>query len=303
MARAFSAAAAVFVVGGSYDRRPRRICDRIGRSPRVTLLEDTTWENLYGVLDGCAYCFGHASGFTAIADALGVKGATYNPYTLPHLTGTWNDPSVPCLHVNTTVDFDRAAHAALEELNRSPGATWPPTAVRGTALAVEPGDRWGPGAAAVYAAARACVPREAVFVYDEPLPDRDTAAACVHAVLDTGEGIDGLTLVGVDADTLAALYRATARTTRRPKIDVPLDRGLVAERYVGYGLGVAVVGADRRRSIDTTDWAWARVAAGGTLLVGGPGAEPAATAVATARRARAGAVGGAPGWFYLHRML
>jgi hypothetical protein len=84
----FRGTAHAYIVGGSYDRRPRQIYDAVRRRGGVTLLEDVAWEDLVGVLQACDYCFGHASGFTAMADVLRVPGVVINPRSVPRLTNT-----------------------------------------------------------------------------------------------------------------------------------------------------------------------------------------------------------------------
>lgn len=68
VALGFHNLAHLYVVGGSYDRRPRELHNRLSHRVPMTLLEDVPWCDLYGVLKACDFCFGHASGFTAIAD-------------------------------------------------------------------------------------------------------------------------------------------------------------------------------------------------------------------------------------------
>jgi hypothetical protein len=121
-------------------------------------------------------------------------------------------------------------------------------------------------------------------------------------VYDAGETATAVTVVGADAGSVASLYRASARSSRRPVLELAADRAPIEQRPVTYGLVVVATSADRRRAIDTVLWGWAHTCSGGVLLVAGPAAGAAAGALAEARKCKAGEVAGAPGWHYLYRM-
>lgn len=299
--RLFIGLADVYVVGGSYDRRPRNVFEALRGAKGVHLMEDVGWADLYGVLAACDYCFGHASGFTAIADALGVQGVTFNPRAVPHLIGTWNDLSnTGMVHVDRVNDFEHVVRLAYMEMSKVPAATWPPTSIRGSAVVAD-ARRGTPGAAAVYAATTVARPRQVAFVFDAKPDDPTVAAACVHASLDAGDHMTAVNLVGSDAKTLAGLYAATTRTTKRPVIDTPIDRGTLLNRPVTYGLIVVVTNDDRRLAHESVLWAWSHLTFNGCVLVAGPSARNVSTAVAATKGTEPAEVSGAPGWFYLHK--
>lgn len=116
--RLFRGLAKVYVVGGSYDRRPRVVVK--GTNPQdVVLLEDLPWADLYHLIAGSDYVFGHASGFTALADAIGVKrGVIVNPRSVPNLVGTWNDnANSGLLYVSRQREFETAVYAAHKQMS------------------------------------------------------------------------------------------------------------------------------------------------------------------------------------------
>lgn len=301
--RMFHNLAHIYIVGGSYDRRPRQVYQAADRPKGVTLLEDVTWEDLYGVLKTCDYCIGHASGFTAIADTLGVKGVTFNPRSVQYLIGTWNDPdNTAMLHVDRVAAFERAIAAAHAELAKTPSASWPPSLGRGVDIRADTTFR-SPAAAAVHAAALAVCPRQIAFLFDALPDDHAIGSAALEGVLDAGETVQAVTLAGADEHIVAALYGTSARSSKRPVIDASGDRTALLGCPITYNLTVVVTDNSRRQAIESVAWAWAHTAAGGTLLVGGAKGADAVTALANSKRIVHADVAGAPGWYYMHRKM
>lgn len=295
----FRPLAHVYVVGGSYDKRPRHVMARLGRATGVSLLEDVPFEDLIGVLRACDYCFGHASGFTALADVLKVPGATFNPRAVPRLIGTWNSPDHPAMvHVDRVDEFQAALAAAYRALAGGDKATWPAVARRGVRVAADPGV--GPNAA-VRAAAGFGPKRAAVWA--AAAHDPGVAAALLDGAYARGGRVESLTLVGCSAEALAAAYREARRTSRPPPVEV-------AGQWAGAGGGdafdlvVVLPPAEPARAADMVRAAWAATSPTGTVLVGsGPAARAGLESLASGLGVAPREVQDAPGWYYLHRRL
>lgn len=301
LARMFSAVADVYIVGGSYDHRPRNVHRALGLFKNVHLLEDVSWETLFGVLRRCAFCLGHASGFTAVADTLGVNGLTYNPRSVRRLVRTWNDPAhAGNVHVDRVEDFERGAVAAYDRLRTGgSGKPWPPEL--GRWARVQPTGSGGLAARVVRGAATAVVPTRSLFLFDAPVPDPDVVAVVPHAVMDAGELVDTVAVVTPSVEALAGLYGAAARTTRKFSMHVRHDRGEVDADMFGYRLVVVAGSESEEGAVTGAQWAWDRTAVDGLMLITGPHAFEALRALNVVGDPVASAVEGAPGWYYLYR--
>ena len=287
----------VYIVGGSYDRRPRAVYNSAARGDgRVTLVEDTDWATVVGLLEACSYCLGHASGFTAVADVLRVKGAVLNPAYVPKLVNTWNSPDNPDLvYAADEREFAAAVQAAAAVLSDGDRSVWPPSSPRGGRPVAEvPGP-----SAAVQAAAKLVRPRSAAVWSLDPAHDRDLAAAVVAGAYDAHALIGAVHLVGCHPDAAASARREGRRASRGPAVAEsptwPPHRG------EAYELVVLAAGADPVKAADAARRAWAHVTCSGTLVVGGPAAPAAVEALGSTLGVRAGTVGNAEGWFYVHR--
>lgn len=277
----------VYIIAGSYDGRPTWFYPKV-KGKGVTLALDLAWSDLYYSLRNCLFVFGHASGFTTVADLLKVRGAVYNPASLPKLVGTWNSPANPGLvHVNKVDSFLAAVWAAGNTINRA--GVWPPASIRAKAVTSAPGD---PGTAFA-ALAKARVPSTMLLA---PPPDNPRAAgAAVNAAYDAGAGVRAVAVVG-NPDAAKDVERTAARCSKRPLVvhyptlsDLPsfATFELVAAYVPGHG--AAGVG----------DTLWGRTTAAGLLAFGGPGA-------ATVRQDLDGRTGGklqtfCDDWYYVYR--
>jgi hypothetical protein len=301
--RLFSGLAHVYLIGGSYDRRPRMIIDALRYPSHVTLLEDAPWEDLFAALVGCEFCFGHASGMTAIADALGLRGAVFNPRSVPGLIGSWNDESnTDLVHVDRVAEFEAAIYTAYTTMMKRPSATWPPSSARGGHLIAGASVTGaGPAIGAVYAAAVAAEPREALVVFDGPGAEPGTSAAIISAAYAGSIPIRGVTVVGdTTADEVRRLYAETARSSRRPVIDLPGSIDVIAGRSVAYDL-IVLVGNAPALIAERIRWAWARTSRRGTILIHTSDALRVTTDVFRSQRVTPVEVSDAPDWVYVHR--
>lgn len=294
--REFKGVAHVYVVGGTYDRRPRTVSAGLPAAD-VTLLEDLPWADLHGLLSGCEYCFGHASGFTAVADVMARKAVVVNPSSVPRLTGTWNSTeNANYLYVKTVHEFVSGVEAALEILATGNRATWPPDA-GGRRLRATIGVDDSPVRNTSYSV----TPRNIMVVADGPAPDW-LGSAALGGVYDRGKVVDAIVLVGCSVDAAAAAMKESGRTTRRPVIDQVGTQKDCPRTASGVDLAV-VYATDPASGFAAAQEAWRRMTARGTLLVGGPSAGPAARAVAQSLRVEAGSVADAVGWYFIHRRL
>jgi hypothetical protein len=297
-----STVASVYVVGGSYDRRPRIVHTKSGGPANSTLVEDVPFADLYALWTGTEYCIGHASGFTIGADAVGAKGVVYNPRNVPHLIGTWEDPdNRDMIHVDRVIDFEKACYAVYCSMRKAPSATWPPSVGRGAKIAVDQTSNLGPDAAAVYAAASSISPRSALFVFDVDPDDTYLMSACVDASYDHEASLTLIVSPKIDTQSLTNAYTATYRSTRRPVIDLPNDRPTITNRSTTFSLAVLVTGPDRRQTYDTITWAWRMLGSRGLLMVTGPWAEVCLSALAESLKVKPDKVDGAEKWTYLYK--
>lgn len=299
----FKQTAQIYIVGGSYDHRPRRIFNAVSKGSGVTLLEDTSWANMIGVLNACTYCFGHASGFTALADVLKVKGVVFNPRSVPKLIGTWNSPDNPGLiQVSENGEFEHAVYTAYRAMSTGDHATWPPTASKGPRIVVKKTEP----AAAVKATAAAVVPRvAAIWAAAETVPDV-IGSAVLDGVHSKGKSLTSIYIVGGTADVLTNVYKASQRSSRRPVITTDPGPWPGDNRFDPFDMLVVHLPADHIAATKAVRLAWGRVANGGTLLCGGLGANATRAAVeslSSSLKTTPAEVQGAPGWWYLHRRL
>lgn len=294
----FRDVAHVYLVGGSYDRRPRTVYEQCKRRG-VTLMEDVGWADLLGVLKACDYCFGHASGFTAMADVLKVRGAVFNPRSVPCLIGSWNSPeNKGMVHVDRVPAFEGAIYQAYEALSGPDRATWPPTFPRGPRLAAE---RYR---SIPYAVAKQQKPRRiAVYTPDDAHPG--FAADTMSGVYDAGGNLEAAVLVGCHRDAHKEAQREAARSSRRPHL-VTVEPDAVAGGLgaLSSHLAVVVVPFAPGRASDMVRSAWRGLAAQGTLLVGGPAAASAAESLGSTLGVEPVTVEGSGGeWWYIHRAV
>lgn len=293
----FRGTAHAYIVGGSYDRRPQQIYNAVARRGGATLLQDVAWEDLVGVLSACDYCFGHASGFTAMADVMRVPGVVINPRNVPRLNGTWNSPDNPDqVHVNSTEEFVSAVHQAYLKMAGAERATWPPTGIRGARVQAPPGDKLG----AVRAAAQTARPRQAA-VYANSDHHAGIAAAVLDGTYSAGGVVDSLHLVGCTGDTIASATREAARSTRRPVITTSDDPWPGGRGNDTFDLVVVVTAGPPAFAAQCVRAAWGSVSPSGTLVFGGPYAGTAAETLGSALGVKPQPVGGSEGWFFLHR--
>lgn len=297
--RLFTGLAHVYIVGGSYDYRPRVVSARMSRDD-VTLLEDLAWVDLVNLISGADYVFGHASGFTALTDVIKRPGAVINPRSVPKLTGTWNSPQNPdLLYVDKLDDFESAISAAHGVMSKDSNFTWPASARRGHRLTVK--DRDDPESP-VKSTAASVLPRNILVACDGDHPDWIGSAA-LSGVYAHGQVVDSVVLVGCRPDSVAAVYKEANRSTRRPRVDPMLLADGYSGRHAAIDLAVVYSGKEPAVAYRLACDAWRRLTARGTLLVGGPSAKAATAAVASTLRVKPGTVDGADGWYFLNRRI
>lgn len=300
-ANMFRGLAHVYVAGGSYDFRPRQIFNMVSRVGGVSLLEDVGWADLVGVLTACDYCFGHASGLTALADVLRVRGAVFNPRSVPNLVGTWNSPDNPgLLHLSRVPEFEAAVYAAYQTVSAAGRATWPPTAPRGPRIDV-PEATDDPAAAAVRAAAGAGGRAVALWAAT-PAPPA-LPAAVLDGAYRAGRYVTRLFMVGYPPDALARVYAEAQRSTRRPAVETDPGPWPGRGRAEVFDLIVLYAPAEPAAAADCVRRVWPQVAPGGTLLVGSSAGAAGIESLAAGLRVTSAAVQNAPGWHYLHKRL
>jgi len=298
LAQLFANVCRVYVVGGTYDRRPRGVMSAISRHPGVdaVLLEDLAWPDLYALLRGCSYCFGHASGFTALADVVGCRGVIVNPRVVPNLTGTWNDTAnTGLLYVDTADEFNAAVMAAARSFAGPPG-TWPPTATRGSRIVCA---ARGPEAPVV-AAVETIEPRTIIVAADGPHPDW-LAAAVLAGSYATGRPVDAVDTIGCGVDAVARLMAESLRSSRRPVLAHYAAHADYPSRSVACDLAVVYAAGTPAGAYRLASDAWRRLGRRGTLMVGGPAADPAASAIGASLKVEPIPVLGAPDWYYIHK--
>lgn len=295
----FRPVAHVYIVGGSYDHRPRLLFQKVAKEGNVSLLEDVPWTDLIGVLKACSYVFGHASGFTAIADVLKVPGAVINPRSVPRLVGTWNSlEHTDQVHIDRVDEFQGAMFAAYRAMADGDRATWPPTNRRGVRLKATTEDRL----AAVRAAAMFGPRRAAVWAETEH--DVGIGAAILDGSYRYGRPVDSLYLVGCSAATLSAALRESQRSTRRPAIEVGQLPWPGRRRGDAFDLIVLLPPPDKTVAARMVREAWATLGSSGTLLIGGAlEAYVGVESLAAGLKIQPIAVQNASGWWYLHRRI
>jgi len=287
----------VYVVGGSYDIRPRAIVNALGQLDSVTLLEDLSWPNLLAVIQGARYVFGHASGFTALADVLGKRGVINNPRYVPRLVNTWNDlTNRDLFYAANEVEFESAVYEAYQVVTKEAPATWPPHAAKGKRVCATTTD---PGAA-IESAARTILPRSIATFADEGSPAWLSASA-IKGAYDNGCLLDVVHLVNPSADSLAAVYRESARSTRRALIQTYRTSELEKSRISGVDLAVVYVTADPSTSFTAATDMWRRLSYRGAILLGGPMGDTVVSSLAKLLKIEPGTVDNAHGWFYIHK--
>lgn len=293
----------VYIVGGSYDFRPRRVYELCHRgSAGVTLIEDTSWGSLMGLLKSCTYCFGHASGLTALADILKVPGAVFNPRVVPRLVGTWNSLDNPAqVHVDRVDRFEQAMATAYEAIRSGNKSTWPPSIVQGPRLMAE---RLNDRSIAYNAAkvAGASGPRNVLVWGVDVATPQELAAAVLDGAYSCGKIVKKLDMVGFHADGLSQVFRESMRSTSRPKIDVQ-DFFSHPDDFETYDLAVLYVTSRFAEAADQVRRVWAAMSMSGTLLVGGQAAATAVESLASSLHVTPAEVENCAGWFYLHRRL
>ncbi len=289
----FAGLAHMYIVGGSYDGRPRRLFNQLPGRAGITLLEDLGWADLFALLTGAAYCFGHASGFTALADVLKIPGVVVNPQQHPRLVGTWNSLDNPAQVHCRGDQFEALVYAAYRAFAAGGPGAWPPGfghAPRISTPVRTPGS-------AVRAVAETYRPTT-LIVMAGPGSPHDLAAAAVHGALDGGRLPTVVTVVAATADQVAETYAAVARTTRPPIVTLA-DHNATwepAECVVVWAHGTPTEAADRVRD------GWRRTSPRGVLIVLGPAAEVAARAIGATLRVDPVAVAGASEVYYLSRV-
>lgn len=293
----FRGTAHAYIVGGSYDRRPRQIYDVASRRGGATLLEDVAWEDLVGVLAACDYCFGHASGFTAMADVMRVPGVVINPRSVPRLTNTWNSPDNPAqIHVDGQEDFVNAVSQAYRKMAGPDRATWPPTGIRGAHLTAVGTDRLG----AIKSAAQAARPKQAaVYVNADHHPG--TAAAVLDGAYAGGTIVDSLHLVNCSNAAVESAGREAARSSRRPVITTADGKWPGGRGDETFDLIVVISGGTAAEATANVRDAWRSVSPAGTLLFSGQHAAAAAESVGATLSVKPRAVANADGWWFIHR--
>lgn len=302
---AFRGLGHVYIVGGSYDHRPRRLYQVARRSSAgVTLVEDTAWENIIGLLKSCDYCFGHASGFTAVADVLRCRGAVFNPRSVPRLINTWNSlENKGFIQVDDVRDFETALGAAYQSMETGNRSTWPLSAVRGPRIsAAVKLSNLGDGPAGAARAAGMMGPKNILVWSSQDPPPSEVPSAIMDGVYTAGKYIRNLYLVGFDENGLAAAYKQSMRSTRKPSIQVsPYWEG--PPNHETYDLAMLCVADRVAEAVDQVRKAWSVLSPAGTVLVGGAAAGPAVESLAATLRTKPVEVENAPGWFYLHRRM
>lgn len=297
----FAGLATVYVAGGSYDVRPRRTYEAALRRghAHVRPAEDLAWADLFELVRGAEYVFGHASGLTALADVLRAKGAVLNPRSVPRLAGTWNSPENPGLvQVSRDDDFLLALHAAHQTLARVPAATWPPSGIRGRRLAA----RADTPAAAVRAAVDNQPRRAMAFLAQGPAEGcAGLPREALGESFDRGQLVDEVFLVGYPAEAYVLAQRECARTTRKPAVSVGHPPWPAGRPHDAFDLVVLHLAGGPAAAAEACRSAWAQVGLSGTILAGGPDAEAGMEALCSRLRITPARVGNAPGWLYLHR--
>lgn len=294
----FRGTAHVYIVGGSYDRRPRQIYSVVQSRGGATLMEDVAWEDLVGVLSVCDYCFGHASGFTAMADVLRVPGVVVNPRSVPRLNGTWNSPDNPAqVHVSTPEEFVGAVYQAFQRMAGSERATWPPTGIRGARLSSTE-DPLG----AVRSAAQTARPKQAA-VYASEGHHHGIGAAILDGAYTAGVTVSSLHLVGCTQEAIDAASREASRSTRRPLITTASDAWPGSKKNETFDLIVVITSGPPARAAQCVREAWASVSPAGTLLFSGSYAATAAESLGAHLGVKPQTVLNADGWWFLHRRI
>lgn len=291
----FKNLAYVYVIGGSYDHRPRQIFNLI-RGSGVSLIEDAAWPDLYALVNGCHYCMGHASGLTILADVLRKPGVVVNPRSLPKLVGTWNSPENPGLiHVADAEDFREAVYHVYQRMAGDTTSTWPPTAPRGKTMISMSSDPLD-----AVAAAAAEGPNTAAVWYAARTPHKGLGRALVRGALDAGRRIRAVAVMGSDTEAADVLIE-TMRTTKRPALEMvegPWPGPLRQNTYELIVVNTPDAPADAAAAVSA---AWKNVALGGTLVFGGGAAKAAAQHTKGVLKSEPAQVVNCPGWYYLHR--
>lgn len=290
----------VYIIGGSYDHRPRKIYESSRRCmPGVSLIEDTSWENMIGLLKSCEFCFGHASGFTALADVLKVKGVVYNPRAVSGLIGTWNSrENEGLVHVDRLSNFESAIGAAYRSMEETGRTTWPISAKSGPRIMLDGKDAGTLDAQAVRGACMSGVRGALVWSLSAEAPD-DIPAAVLAGSYNGGKPVRRLDIVGFEVAALTKVYLQSARSTIRPSVEV-YDFWPVPE-CDPYDLVVLYTAINPSRSAQAVRQAWGRISSHGTLLVGGGYSRVAVESLSATLKAVAAPVEGADDWWYLHR--
>jgi hypothetical protein len=292
----FRGTAHAYIVGGSYDRRPRQIYTMVAGRGGVTLMEDVAWEDLVGVLSACDYCFGHASGFTAIADVMRVPGVVINPRSVPRLNGTWNSPDSPDqVHVNTPEEFSSAVYQAFKKMSGTERATWPPTGIRGARL-TSAGDRLG----AIRSAAQAARPKQAA-VYANEGHHSGIGAAILDGAFSVGAVVSSIHMIGCAQDAVDAVNREAARSTRKPIVTTGTGAWPAGRGNETFDLIVVITTGPPAFAAQCVRDAWRSVSPTGTLLFSGTYAASAAEALGAGLTVKPQTVVNADGWWFIHR--
>lgn len=297
----FAAKTDVYLVGGSYDGRPRRVYEATKKNTNVRLSEDVTFETLIGVLRGARYCFGHASGFTALADVLKVPGVVVNPRQHPLLINTWNSSEVDTqVHVQTTQQFEAAVYKAFQTLTKTPGAKWPP--LNETSNDVK---AVGPGAAEAAKAVVKLGARRVAFWYaGHDAPDPHVGRSVLQGAFEGGRTLESLYLFNVDATTYADAVQESYRSSVRPVISTEYGTWPGTHDYETYDLLVVQLPDNLSEALAVVNQAWTQVSYQGRMVVGCSDPHVSAgslQALSAIIRRPIGQVLGCPGWYILSR--
>ena len=299
IARLFAGTCHVYIVGGSYDFRPANVYKGMDRS-HVTLLEDLTWDDLYHLINGCDYCFGHASGFTALCDVLKKRGAIFNPRSVPGLINTWNSlQNADMIYVDKVEQFESAAYAAYKSMSGG-SATWPPAGgVRGRGIIVADTSA---ASSPITSVADFVSPRNiAIMSLADEQPDY-LASAAIGGAYDSGSVVESVMLLGCDAGVLAGAYRETARSSRKAAIEASHNAADFRPRFAGIDLGIVYTGTEPSAALTAAQKLWGALTMRGTLLIGGRVAETVARSMGSALRVEPGIVTNTTAeWYFLHK--
>ena len=288
----------IYIVGGSYDYRPRQLYNKIYRNGNITLLEDVQWEDLYGILKHCNYCVGHASGFTAMADVLKVPGATFNPRSVPKLIGTWNSlEHKDMVHIDRVDDFNTVIHTIFEQLSGIGVNTWPPDKHRFGQLRIEDDNPLTPYKAIGKQKAYSI----AVVVGEQGnIPDQ-APSLVLRGSYDSGNVVRNMYLVNTTPEALSLTYKATMASTVKPVIDIGDLPWPGCKRHEIFDTIIFSTNNKTKPSCSLALELWQSIGNNGSLFINGPSSKTVAEFLTSMLKIDIVPLENTTDWFHLRR--